>query len=32
MKPPSFKYFAAQNVEEVLALLAEHGDEARVLA
>ena len=32
MKPPSFKYFAAQNVEEVIALLAEHGDEARVLA
>ncbi len=32
MKPPSFKYFAAQNVEEVLALLAEHGGEARVLA
>jgi len=32
VKPPSFKYFAAQNVEEVLALLAEHGDEARVLA
>jgi aerobic carbon-monoxide dehydrogenase medium subunit len=32
VKPPSFKYFAAQNVEEVLALLAEHGGEARVLA
>ena len=32
MKPPSFKYFAAQNVQEALALLAEHGDEARVLA
>jgi carbon-monoxide dehydrogenase medium subunit len=32
VKPPSFKYFAAQNVEEVIALLAEHGDEARVLA
>jgi carbon-monoxide dehydrogenase medium subunit len=32
VKPPSFKYFAAQNVEEVLTLLAEHGDEARVLA
>jgi len=32
VKPPSFKYFAAQNLEEALAVLTEHGDEARVLA
>ncbi len=32
MKPPSFKYFAAQSVEEAVSLLAEHGDDARVLA
>lgn len=32
MKPPSFRYLAAQSVEEAVALLAEHGDEARVLA
>lgn len=32
MKPPSFKYFAVRSVEEALAMLAEHGDEARVLA
>jgi carbon-monoxide dehydrogenase medium subunit len=32
MKPPSFRYFAARSVEEALALLAEHGEEARVLA
>lgn len=32
MKPPSFKYFAAQSVEEAVSLLAEHGDGARVLA
>ena len=32
MKPPSFKYFAVQSVEEAVSLLAEHGDDARVLA
>ncbi|MGF1472572.1 MAG: FAD binding domain-containing protein [Rubrobacteraceae bacterium] len=32
MKPPSFKYFAARSVEEAVSLLAEHGDDARVLA
>ena len=32
MKPPSFRYFAPQGVEEALALLAEHADEGRVLA
>jgi len=32
MKPPKFHYFAPQSVGEALALLAEHADEARVLA
>lgn len=32
MKPPSFKYFAARSVDEAVEVLAEHGDEARVLA
>jgi carbon-monoxide dehydrogenase medium subunit len=32
VKPPSFGYVAADSVEETVALLAEHGDEARVLA
>jgi CO/xanthine dehydrogenase FAD-binding subunit len=32
MKPPKFRYFAPQSVGEALALLAEHGDDARVLA
>ncbi len=32
MKPPNFKYFMAQSVEEAVSLLAEHGDDARVLA
>lgn len=32
MKPPNFKYFAARSVEEAVALLAEHGDGARVIA
>jgi carbon-monoxide dehydrogenase medium subunit len=32
MKPSRFRYFAAQSVEEAAQLLAEHGDEARVLA
>ncbi len=32
MKPTSFKYFAVRSVEETVELLAEHGDEARVLA
>jgi aerobic carbon-monoxide dehydrogenase medium subunit len=32
MKPPRFRYFAPQSVEEALTLLAEHADEARVLA
>src|SRR6266704_2210554 len=32
MKPPKFRYFAPQSVEEALTLLVEHADEARVLA
>ena len=32
MKPPRFRYFAPQSVEEALTLLAEHADEGRVLA
>lgn len=32
MKPAPFEYFAPTTVEEVVALLAEHGDEAKVLA
>jgi len=32
MKPPRFRYFAPQSVEEALTLLAEHPEEARVLA
>src|SRR3989442_4862040 len=32
MKPPKFRYFAPQSIEEALALLVEHTDEARVLA
>ena len=32
MKPPPFAYAAPRSLEEALALLAEHGDEAKVLA
>ena len=32
MKPPPFEYHRAGSVDEVVALLAEHGDEAKVLA
>jgi carbon-monoxide dehydrogenase medium subunit len=32
VKPASFRYFAPRSLEEALALLAEHGDEAKVLA
>lgn len=32
MKPPPFEYHAPESLDEVLALLAEHGDEAKVLA
>lgn len=32
MKPSPFRYFAPQSVDEAVALLAEHGEEARVLA
>ncbi|GAC1358448.1 MAG: xanthine dehydrogenase family protein subunit M [Ktedonobacteraceae bacterium] len=32
MKPSRFRYFAARNADEAVTLLAEHGDEARVLA
>ena len=32
MKNPPFEYHAPRSVDEVLALLAEHGDEAKVLA
>ena len=31
MKPPRFEYFAPTSVDEALALLAEHGEEAKVL-
>jgi len=32
LKPPAFRYFAPGTVEEAIALLAEHGADARVLA
>jgi CO/xanthine dehydrogenase FAD-binding subunit len=32
MKPPRFEYFAPTSLDEALGLLAEHGDEAKVLA
>src|SRR5947209_5346137 len=32
MKPPKFRYFAPQSVDEALTLLAEHADGGRVLA
>jgi carbon-monoxide dehydrogenase medium subunit len=32
MKPAAFDYFAPRSVEEAVTLLAEHGDEAKVLA
>ena len=32
MKPPPFEYCAVSSVEEALDLLAEHGDEAKILA
>ena len=32
MKPPLFRYVRPESLEEALALLAEHGDEAKVLA
>lgn len=32
MKPPPFEYHAAASVDEAVALLAEHGDEAKILA
>jgi carbon-monoxide dehydrogenase medium subunit len=32
VKPPPFRYHAPDSLEEALALLAEHGDEAKVLA
>ncbi len=32
MKPPVFDYFAPNTLDEALSLLAEHGDEAKVLA
>jgi carbon-monoxide dehydrogenase medium subunit len=32
VKPPPFEYFAPTSVEEATALLAEHGDDAKVLA
>jgi CO/xanthine dehydrogenase FAD-binding subunit len=32
VKPPPFEYHAPESLEEALALLAEHGDEAKVLA
>jgi carbon-monoxide dehydrogenase medium subunit len=32
MKPPPFEYHAAASVDEAVALLAEHGDDAKVLA
>src|SRR2546430_17375146 len=32
VKPPPFEYHAPTSLDEALALLAEHGDEAKVLA
>lgn len=32
MKPPPFKYIAPNSLEEALELMAEHGDEAKILA
>lgn len=32
MKPPAFEYVAADSLEEAVAVLASHGDEAKVLA
>jgi len=32
MKPSRFRYFVARTIDETVTLLAEHGDEARVLA
>ena len=32
MKPAAFEYLAPRSIDEALALLAEHGDEAKVLA
>lgn len=32
MKPPKFDYFAPDSIENALALIAEHGDDARFLA
>ena len=32
MKAPKFRYIRAETVEQVLALLDRHGDEARILA
>lgn len=32
MKPPPFDYFVPTNVEEVISLLEEHGEEAKILA
>ena len=32
MKPPPFRYVRPESLEEALAMLAEHGDEAKVLA
>ena len=32
MKPPPFKYYAPTTLDEALALMAEHGDEAKALA
>ena len=32
MKPPPFEYHAPETLDEVLSLLAEHGDEAKLLA
>jgi len=32
MKPAAFEYSAPESIDEVTALLAEHGDEAKVIA
>jgi aerobic carbon-monoxide dehydrogenase medium subunit len=32
MKPAAFEYFAPQSVEEAVSLLAEHGDDAKIIA
>ena len=32
MKPPPFDYFQAKNIDEVLSILNDYGDDAQILA